>query len=380
MAVRYANFDLATGLNDGTSEANAWQTWAAVLAGESPGDHVWVKKTATRHNEGGANTRIDLAFFAPTVSELSRIEGYGTTIGDGVMFESSNRYRHQATAVLLKSFDILVDHDTDPVIDTQQAEAFVGSCKLVQQGRGGIIGRGAYNQTKHGQVVNSHLERNLDGGAGEGTQPGVNVAVVDGCTVIDERGGVTTTAAVVFNAFDGGAILKDTTIRGYGSGTQGSAVFLRLVSDCTVVLSGLSIADFDEAITTDSAVTGDFSVLVQRCAFEDVNYVMDLNSTGLLSKFRFVDGRYASNTGIIDGYSGTQVFDNFISIATCFVDATNDDFTPSEDLAAVAITSQTGSVNRVGAIQTVSASVGGGAGLLPTNFGLLPINKTSEVS
>ena len=378
MAVRYANFDLATGLNDGTSEANAWQTWAAVLAGETAGDHVWVKKTATRHNEGGANTLIDFATFTGTGSELSRIEGYGTTIGDGVMFESSNRYRHQATAVLLKSFDILVDHDTDPVIDTQQAEAFVGSCKLVQQGRGGIIGRGAYNQTKHGQVVNSHLERTYNDG-GTATQPGVNMSVVDGCTVIDEKRGVTTTAAVVFNAFDGGAILKDTTIRGYGSGTSGSAVYLKVTSDCTVVLSGLSIADFDNAITTDSAIAGDFSVLVQRCAFEDVNYVMDLNSANMLAKFRFVDGRYASNTGIIDGYSGTQVFDNFSSIATCFVDATNDDFTPSEDLAAVAITNQTGSVNRVGAIQTVSAG-GGGAGLLPTNFGLLPINKTSEVS
>ena len=379
MAVRYANFDLATGLNDGTSEANAWQTWAAVLAGETAGDHVWVKKTATRHNEGGANTRIDLAFFAPTVSELSRIEGYGTTIGDGVMFESSNRYRHQATAVLLKSFDILVDHDTEPVINTQQAEAFVGSCKIVQQGRAGIIGRGAYNQTKYGQVVNSHLERTYNDG-GTATQPGVNMAVVDGCTVIDEKRGVTTTAAVVVNSSDGGSVLKDTTIRGPGSGTSGSAVYLKINPDCTVVLSGLSIADFDNAIVTDAGVSSDFSALVRRCAFEDVNYVMDLNAANTLAKFRFVDGRYASNTGVIDGYSGTQVFDNFVSIATCFVDATNDDFTPSEDLAAVAITSQTGSVNRVGAIQTVSASVGGGAGLLPTNFGLLPINKTSEVS
>src|SRR6056297_603436 len=107
MAIRYANFDLATGANDGTSEADAWQSWTDVFAGDSPGDHIYVKKTASRHTAGAAGSlAIDLPFFGGVGTELGILEGYGTTPGDGVKFESGNRAR-LSSSVLLRGFDIL---------------------------------------------------------------------------------------------------------------------------------------------------------------------------------------------------------------------------------------------------------------------------------
>lgn len=43
MAKRYCDLDLTTGLNDGTSGANAWQTLSAMSSGVSAGDEVYIK-------------------------------------------------------------------------------------------------------------------------------------------------------------------------------------------------------------------------------------------------------------------------------------------------------------------------------------------------
>ena len=75
---RYYNDDLATGSNDGTSEANAWQSLADMVAGAVPGDHVWCKKTASPITVS-ANTDLPSGDIqAPIV-----YQGYGSEIGDG---------------------------------------------------------------------------------------------------------------------------------------------------------------------------------------------------------------------------------------------------------------------------------------------------------
>ena len=80
---KYANFDLATGLNDGSSEADAWQTPAAVIAGVAAGDRVNIKKQASPFQTSG-----DLTFsVAGTATAPIWYRGYETTIGDGGRWE-----------------------------------------------------------------------------------------------------------------------------------------------------------------------------------------------------------------------------------------------------------------------------------------------------
>lgn len=75
---KYANFDLATGLNDGTSEANAWQTPAAIVF--VAGVRVNLK-TPTRYSLL-ADWDI-LVATSGTVTQPIILRGYETTIGDG---------------------------------------------------------------------------------------------------------------------------------------------------------------------------------------------------------------------------------------------------------------------------------------------------------
>ncbi len=70
--------DLATGANDGTSEANAWQSLADLSAGVKPMMRVNMKKTAAPITLGA-----DYFFTAGGTSGMIYYRGYGTNIGDG---------------------------------------------------------------------------------------------------------------------------------------------------------------------------------------------------------------------------------------------------------------------------------------------------------
>jgi hypothetical protein len=81
---RYANFDLATGANDGTSEADAWQDIATMNAGMAAGGmRVWIKRQASRMFFGSGVT-LGVAGVAATPNLLV---GYATTPGDGGLWE-----------------------------------------------------------------------------------------------------------------------------------------------------------------------------------------------------------------------------------------------------------------------------------------------------
>ena len=83
-AEKYANFDLTTGLNDGSSEANAWQTPAAVIAAVAAGDRVNIKKQSTPYQIVTATINFNVS---GTIGAPIYYRGYETTIGDGGFWE-----------------------------------------------------------------------------------------------------------------------------------------------------------------------------------------------------------------------------------------------------------------------------------------------------
>ena len=98
----YLNYDLASGANDGTSEANAWQTWGDAISGAAAGDRVNVKRTSSRAASGDVQWNVSGTINAPI-----HIRAYETTIGDGGMFEQNNRFRCTGENVLIEGIDIL---------------------------------------------------------------------------------------------------------------------------------------------------------------------------------------------------------------------------------------------------------------------------------
>ena len=108
--VRYCNPDLSTGSNDGSSEANAFQTVSAAetyIETNGPGVHMYFKRASSR-----VNATIDLnATFADTTKKTI-LEGYETTPGDKGKFQigfngnGQVRLRASADGVILRNFDI----------------------------------------------------------------------------------------------------------------------------------------------------------------------------------------------------------------------------------------------------------------------------------
>ena len=82
--VRYANFDLGTGNNDGTTEADAWQTLADMNTGLAGGGFLChIKKQAARPTIAANQIMCPDAL----IGNPNIIRGYGTTINDGVRWE-----------------------------------------------------------------------------------------------------------------------------------------------------------------------------------------------------------------------------------------------------------------------------------------------------
>jgi hypothetical protein len=78
LSIKYADFDDSGSTDQGT-QAEPWKTWSSLATNVSSGDHVYVKQTTSRHDQGSAVT------WTPNGSSTQPIilEGYKTTIGDG---------------------------------------------------------------------------------------------------------------------------------------------------------------------------------------------------------------------------------------------------------------------------------------------------------
>jgi hypothetical protein len=129
---KYCNPDLATGSNDGSSEADAWQTLAAAFSGISAGDRLNVKRTASRHDPSTGQT------FAVDCTEGNpiHIRGYTSTIDDGGIFQMAQSLSLTGDHVILEGFDIEAGLVTQALNVTGDG-AYVHRCRAVNTNAAG---------------------------------------------------------------------------------------------------------------------------------------------------------------------------------------------------------------------------------------------------
>jgi len=126
----YANFDLTTGTNAGTSEANAWQSPADIVY--AAGERVNIK-TPTRHTMTATHSSAT----AGSTTQPIYVRGYTTTIGDGgaiLLHFPATAYQWGYTGdnVIAEGFDIT---DLAPVWQTpfsfQSDGGLISNLKLI---------------------------------------------------------------------------------------------------------------------------------------------------------------------------------------------------------------------------------------------------------
>lgn len=377
MSTRYANFDLTTGANDGTSEADAWQSWSDASSGWTAGDYLYVKKTASRHTEGAANSQISLAAFGSTGSAIGIIEGYDTTPGDGGLFESGNRFQVQSNGMIVRNFDIQVDDDSNAAV-LLQTEGTIENCTVTQQGLDAIVLGFASPSTRYGRILNCTLRRTTDGGAESYTEVGVTAAIIDGCLIEDDRKrNASGDATVSLGGSDTGVTFVNNVVVGASSGAGRFAVRIDNNGDCPIHVLNNTFFRFDTVFSDDGG-TFDAPVFVARNVADNFDNFYEIDASNAQARRFIRDNVYSNMAGTFYNGTDSDNQENNTSVSSALVSPGTGDFNPTDDTIAAAVSLASGAELVPGAIQ---ASTGGGGGTtIPGSaFGLLPVMRASEI-
>ena len=128
MATKYY-YSQASGDNDGSSEANAYQDLQTALDALSAGDHLYCKRHTSR--EGAKTTNLTFTTNSVTNTGNTVVEGYETTPGDGGMYQTFSPIYFNAEGVELRYFDVDADGDSTTPIQIRGDGSVAYRCKAV---------------------------------------------------------------------------------------------------------------------------------------------------------------------------------------------------------------------------------------------------------
>jgi hypothetical protein len=144
LAVLYFN-EAATGSADGSSEANGFTDLQTAMNAVAAGDTLYLKNGSSRY--GSASTTITFTVDAGAAVGNTRFEGYGSTPGDGVLFQTAT------------VFNITGDHSNWLYIDVDASgggnstpyawNAYVGNC-IYYRCKMKMAGMGVGNASSYG--------------------------------------------------------------------------------------------------------------------------------------------------------------------------------------------------------------------------------------
>jgi hypothetical protein len=155
---RYLNCGLSTGNNDGTSEADAWRTFADCESGVEAGDIVWCKTVDGNRVTGEATMTFDSPASDPTNSAPIALVGYTTTPGDGGMFKWGHILYIREDFMIIEGFDV-EQSSSSASLQCDGDGCIFYRCKVVND-------TAAYNGAMYlidSTAVNCYIRGDLDG-------------------------------------------------------------------------------------------------------------------------------------------------------------------------------------------------------------------------
>ena len=236
MATVYYNSS-ASGSNDGTSEANAYTDLQTALNSLSAGDHLYVKRAASR--EGVKTTNLTFSTSAGAGGDPTIIEGYATTPGDGGMYQTASPVYITGEHVLLMYFDVDKDNDSTEAIRLNADCCCAYRCKATSTydfgncfglndaiavecsayGRASSVGDGAFEMNR-GMLINCYAEvTSGNAGAAINLQSGYRTNSVIGCVCVNSGSGTSNNGIRVDGSNNsGGGALANNTFYNFNNG------------------------------------------------------------------------------------------------------------------------------------------------------------------
>ena len=190
MTVIYCNADLSTGSDDGTSEANAWQTVQQGITdinGAAAGSILYIKRTSSRIDEGPVTITG-----AGDDDNYTSIIGYTSTITDGGMFEYGDYWEIDGDYVAVKNLDLLMDRNSAEGLfrfDSGSEKGHLHNCKIYNTSTGSNHTAVKINTA----AVITNCEIVSDGAITSGRRGAIYCSsfdgvVVSGCVIRGQRG------------------------------------------------------------------------------------------------------------------------------------------------------------------------------------------------
>ena len=128
MATKYY-YSQASGDNDGSSEANAYQDLQTALDALSAGDHLYCKRHSSR--EGSKTTNLTLTTDSEATAGNTVVEGYTTTPGDGGMYQTASPIAFNGDGIEIRYMDVDADGDPSHAIKLQGDGSLAYRCIAV---------------------------------------------------------------------------------------------------------------------------------------------------------------------------------------------------------------------------------------------------------
>lgn len=318
---RYFNPDLGTGSNNGTSEANAWQTWSQMQTDHVAGERVNAKNPASAYDPAGiiafATSGTDLLF--------SGIRGYGSTIGDGVKFVmniTSNGYMNgTGESCHYQDLSITSNYQHQSTFGLSGDLSYIVDCIVIQSSTATSGGGEALNLSDS-SANNCYVESNIVDSSGGialwlGNSQASNMEIVAASIAVNMDENFTTNTLTNSLIYEKGAAGQTgVQISNFANGKGG------LITGCTVD-GFVNLIDF---LAMEDVTAGNH-IKITNCLLS--NGVTGIGNTDVASK-NFgvvVDGVAFYNISGSDTELGNNPIYNSIAVLVDpYTDASNDDY------------------------------------------------------
>lgn len=293
---KYANFDLSTGANDGSSEADAWKTPAAVIAGVAAGNRVNIKRQSSAYN---LTSSVDFNVSGTALAPIY-YRAYTSTIGDGGIWECAYNAGGIADLYFSGNYNYVEGVNYKPGASTNLnsfrvngAHSWAIRCK-------------ADIRVSVGYIANARRCWFIAGSSGAYFNiSGGNSYNVDVEECVFQRVGSTSTAYLAYSDQYARALnIRNCVFIGNGNSGEDALYLYRPANHSVVGVHGSRFYNFDDGIhVNDEPTTNKQTSLISRCLFDTMaGYAVKRNAGTDLGKVRIADCFYRACTSGFSNY------------------------------------------------------------------------------